>query len=294
MTVVRYLPIAEIRRRPDARPLDGVTVAALAQSIEDIGLRSPINVRLVGNDYELIAGSHRLAACERLGQTEILVTEVVEDDLHAELAMIDENLCRAELSPVDRARQTARRKAIYEALHPETRLGENQHTRVRQVGEPSASERFTADTAAKTGQSERSVQRDAERGEKIVPEALDMVSGTELGTGAYMDTIKDLPADKQVAAVRLDLGRHGRHRWAAPRKRGGIAGRIATRAATKTATETAPADPHRHLLGLLDQVSAMPADDVVSACPARERAALSTRLSHVIDVFHHIMGRIAP
>lgn len=34
--------------------------------------------------------------------------------------MIDENRCRAELSPSERAAQTARRKAIYLELHPET------------------------------------------------------------------------------------------------------------------------------------------------------------------------------
>jgi hypothetical protein len=32
--------------------------------------------------------------------------------------MIDENLCRADLEPVEMARQTARRKVIYEELHP--------------------------------------------------------------------------------------------------------------------------------------------------------------------------------
>lgn len=60
-----------------------------------------------------------------------------------------------------------RRKLAYEALHPETKNGENQHSRVRQVGEGSPADRFTADTAAKTGQSERKVQRAAERGEKV-------------------------------------------------------------------------------------------------------------------------------
>ncbi len=191
MTVVRYLPLTKIRRRPDTRPLDEATVAGLADSSKQIGLRCPINVRLADGQYELIAGSHRLAAYERLGETEILVTEVVEDDLHAELAMIDENLCRAELSPVDRATQTARRKAIYEEQHPETRLGENQHTRLRQLGERPASERFTADTAARTGRSERAVQRDAERGEKIVAEVMQLVKGTELETGAYLDSSRD-------------------------------------------------------------------------------------------------------
>lgn len=37
--------------------------------------------------------------------------------------MIDENLCRAEMSPAKRASQTARRKAIYIELHPETSHG---------------------------------------------------------------------------------------------------------------------------------------------------------------------------
>jgi hypothetical protein len=49
-------------------------------------------------------------------------------------------------------------------LHPETQNGENQHTRVRQLGEGSEpAARFTADTAASTGKSERAIQRDAER-----------------------------------------------------------------------------------------------------------------------------------
>jgi hypothetical protein len=54
--------------------------------------------------------------------------------------------------------QTDRRKAIYETIHPETVNGENQHTRLRQNGEPS--NRFTSETAAMTGKSERSVQRE--------------------------------------------------------------------------------------------------------------------------------------
>jgi hypothetical protein len=44
----------------------------------------------------------------------------------------------------------ARRKAIYEELHPETKHGTNQHTeRSRQNGE--SSDRFTKDTSDKTG-----------------------------------------------------------------------------------------------------------------------------------------------
>lgn len=57
--------------------------------------------------------------------------------------------------------EIARRKVIYEELHPETVLGASGvgREKVRQNGEPN--ERFTAATAEATGQSERTVQRAA-------------------------------------------------------------------------------------------------------------------------------------
>lgn len=65
---------------------------------------------------------------------------------------------------------TARRKEAYEALHPETKHGAvgNGREKGRQLGD-STSDRFTADTAAKTGESERTVQRNAERGNHSSP-----------------------------------------------------------------------------------------------------------------------------
>lgn len=76
----------------------------------------------------------------------------------------------------DRAAFTARRKEAYEALHPETKHGGDRSSS-RQVGDLDAGQRFTADTAAKTGQSERGVQRDAERGEKVCDDALRLLRG---------------------------------------------------------------------------------------------------------------------
>lgn len=57
-------------------------------------------------------------------------------------------------------------KAIYIELHPETAHETPGISRqVGDTGERSEAERFTANTATATGQSERKVQRDAERGE---------------------------------------------------------------------------------------------------------------------------------
>lgn len=68
------------------------------------------------------------------------------------------------LTPSEKALFTARRKEAYEALHPETAHGAigNGRGKSRQLGD-STSDRFTADTATKTGESERTVQRTLSR-----------------------------------------------------------------------------------------------------------------------------------
>jgi len=103
--------------------------------------------------------------------------------------MIDENLCRAELTPSDRARQTARRKEIYEELHPETRAHvAGAHAANAAQGNAtanSAAASFSSETAAATGRAERTVRLDAERGAKVIDEVLDMVRGTALDTGRH-------------------------------------------------------------------------------------------------------------
>jgi len=52
-----------------------------------------------------------------------------------------------------------------------------------------SAERFTKDTAAKTGQSERTIQRDARRGETT---RIEEIEGTCLDTGAEMDAVRQL------------------------------------------------------------------------------------------------------
>lgn len=118
------IALSRIRLRHDARVVDEEIVAALADSMKAVGLLSPVVVRPVLDgdcDYELCAGSHRRAAAVKLGWGEIQTTIVGGDALHAELVAIDENLCRSELSPAERAHYTERRKAIYLEKHPETR-----------------------------------------------------------------------------------------------------------------------------------------------------------------------------
>lgn len=203
--MIKQLPIDQIFRRPDVRPLDEVVVAGLVESISSVGLINPIRVRVSGGRWEVIAGSHRLAACKRLGLADIECIVAEDDDIRAELAMIDENLCRAELSPSDRARQTARRKAIYLELHPETAEHVAGGIAKNATADFAAAPSFTKATAAVTGAAERTVRLDAERGEKVIDEVLDMIRGTKLDTGTYLDKIKRLPPNEQVTAAKRDL-----------------------------------------------------------------------------------------
>lgn len=199
------LPIDQITIRSDARAVDAATVSAIADSIGEVGLINPIRVRKTDGGWEVVAGVHRLEAHKQLGLVEIEAVEADDDDLMAELAMIDENLCRAELSPSDRARYTARRKAIYEDLHPETEHGANlMGAGVAKLATPETP-RFTAVTAKVTGTSERVVQRDAERGEKVLFEVLDLIRGTPLDTGVYLDKLKRLPGSEQYVVAKRDL-----------------------------------------------------------------------------------------
>lgn len=202
--MLSVLPIAKIHRRADVRPLDDAAVSALAESIASVGLLNPIRCRADGDGWEVVAGSHRLAACERLGLVDIEAIVYDADDLHAELAMIDENLMRAELSPSDRARQTARRKAIYEELHPETKAGVAGGL-ARQHGTADDKLSFAAETARLIGKDQRTVQRDAERGEKVIDEVLSLIAGTKLDTGAYLDKLKRLSPNDQFTAAKRDL-----------------------------------------------------------------------------------------
>lgn len=155
------------------------SVQELADSIKEIGLLNPVTIR---EDNTLVAGYHRIEACKLLGMTEIEAIKVGLSDLEAELAEIDENLVRNELTELEKSEHLARRKRVYEALHPEAKPYSTEKQRQRRSQKPSetVSPGFTTDTAAKTGVSRRSVQQGVQVAEKIVPEVRDAIRETPL------------------------------------------------------------------------------------------------------------------
>jgi ParB-like chromosome segregation protein Spo0J len=61
--------------------LDAKRVQEIAESILQVGLRSPILVRRDGERFVLVEGSHRLEACKQLGE-ETVVGYVVQARRH--------------------------------------------------------------------------------------------------------------------------------------------------------------------------------------------------------------------
>jgi hypothetical protein len=136
------------------RALRPEKVDEIAESIRAQGcLLQPIVVRPRGRgSFWLVAGWHRLEAARALDLDSVLA--VVRDDLDADAALlveIDENLIRADLSPAERAMHVARRKELYERVHPETKptkAGGPGRGKTRRHSGDDIPERFTKDTAA--------------------------------------------------------------------------------------------------------------------------------------------------
>ncbi len=71
MVRVQEIPINQIRR-PLFRQNDPEKVAALMNSIAEVGLQEPIDVLEVEGQYYGFSGCHRYEACSRLGHETIL------------------------------------------------------------------------------------------------------------------------------------------------------------------------------------------------------------------------------
>ncbi|WP_425063226.1 ParB N-terminal domain-containing protein [Pyruvatibacter mobilis] len=170
MSQLRQVPLADIRVEERLRRVDPDHVAVIAASIRECGkVLSPVTCRTgKGGQIILIAGAHRLAAAQEAG------LETIPAEIHAQLGVqaarlmeIDENLCRHELTPLDRAVSLAERKVVYEQLHPETKHGGDRKSGIK--SQFLRLDRFSKETQEKTRLSERSIQRAIEIAKRLSP-----------------------------------------------------------------------------------------------------------------------------
>jgi len=206
------------------READETKVASLESSMRVEGLLQPIGVLSSTSDdsYTLVYGLHRLLAAKNLSwnsiqclvlSTDKLVqdareratsagadeseTNLITEDIMAELAEIDENLIRYELSVPEFDAHNKRRKEIYETLYPESTKVAKSRANGRLGGRGKRSEKpkdnkapsvstpsYVADTVAKTGRSKSSVNKSLARAGvpnlESVPETVTVVERDEV------------------------------------------------------------------------------------------------------------------
>ena len=206
------IPINEITISPGRREVQSGDVKELADSIAEVGLINPI---MVDQSHTLIAGLHRLEAMKMLGRTEIECTVSDLAGLQAELAEIDENFIRKDLSDAEFRELLLWRKEIYESLHPETKAtydgGEfrgNQHQKV--VGEnfSATTKSFVQDTADKLGVSPRTVELQIQTAKNLASEAKEILRGadTKITKQSALKLSRLAPEQQLEAARQLAAG----------------------------------------------------------------------------------------
>ena len=216
--MLKRLRICEIKVPRNRRtPMKG-RVASVARSMKEIGQLNPITVHMEGN--KLIAGLTRLRAAEELDWKDIQCNVVDFDKLHGELAEIDENIERSNLTTLEEAQALARRKAIYLELNPETATGIAQANGSNKAQDgklsgdtgknvadnlsaTSSDEKttpsFAQDAAEQLGVTERTIRRQTAIGENIVPEAAEAIKDTPLADNQReLEALSKLPEKQQV------------------------------------------------------------------------------------------------
>ena len=159
---VLSLPLSEVRI-PELRLRGLGDIDALRESIANAGLLQPI---IVDKSHTLVCGLHRLEACRSLGWTHIPAVVDALEGPRARLAEVDENLCRRELSVLERAEHIALRRTLWEQMRAERAPAEETGAKRKKQKAPEAPlALFVDDTARRTGRAKAAVREDLRIGE---------------------------------------------------------------------------------------------------------------------------------
>lgn len=167
------------------RALSEDAVERLSASMQAIGLKQPISVRIVEEmivDGDLtagvpvlVAGRHRLEAAKRLGWSHIDCVEVEDDPITAELWEIAENLHRLDLTKEQRDEHIRRYAELLTAKAEKRQVGQSDRpvlTDGRKSG-PQHEKGVAAIIADETGLSQRTVRRALNPQPVMIKSALD-------------------------------------------------------------------------------------------------------------------------
>jgi ParB family chromosome partitioning protein len=126
------IPLSSIRPNPQQprEHFDEESLAALAESIREVGVLQPVLVRPGGDGFELIAGERRWRAARRIGLQTIPAIVRTADDASMLQQAIVENVQREELNPLEEAAAYQQLIEDFSLTHDDvaTRVGKSRTT----------------------------------------------------------------------------------------------------------------------------------------------------------------------
>lgn len=133
------------------RPLVKEKLAVIADSMDKIGLRTPITVSESEGAYGLVAGQHRLEAARSLGWKNIDCIVIAGKKLDRQLWKVAENLHRAGLTALQRAKAIQR----WEQLLQQREAGDDETPK----GGRQPADKGLSKTATQLGTSREAIRR---------------------------------------------------------------------------------------------------------------------------------------
>jgi ParB family chromosome partitioning protein len=157
--VLQELPTSTIQPNPQQprEHFDEETLAALAESIREVGVLQPVLVRERGDaGYELIAGERRWRAARRVGLQTIPAIIRHADDAAVLQQSIVENVQREELNPLEEAAAYQQLIEDFDLTHDDVagRVGKSRATvtnMLRLLQLPPAIQRYVKDGSLRMG-----------------------------------------------------------------------------------------------------------------------------------------------
>jgi len=196
------LDIARIQVGQRKRKLDEGKVRSLAESFESIGQLQPITVEQCENgNYRMIAGLHRLEAAKLLGWETIEAQEFEGDVVAAELAEIDENLMRNDLTVLEQGEHLARRQELVGF----SRGGDRRSSAFSNPQNEGL--KTTTEIAHDIGLSKQTAERRMQVARNIVPEVKDAIRNTEIANSTtQLLELARLTPEKQAEVTKFLSG----------------------------------------------------------------------------------------
>lgn len=225
---IEDIAIEDIKVENRLRVADPAEVQRMAESIEQIGLQTPITVRRTADDdIVLVSGLHRLQAVRALGWDKMQCRIAPIDEQTARLWEISENLHRAELSKLERDEQIVEwMRLTSEQLSPQgnEKLAEAREVQSAQ-SEPFESKRKdgrghrkesgTRAAARGLGIDRNEAQRAMKRVKRIAPDIRNEIRAIPAiaDKSVELDALARATPDQQsaaVAAVKMGMAKNAR------------------------------------------------------------------------------------